>query len=256
MTGPTATSRALLGKISTLTTSTCSTLRVWAAVSRALRSPSRIDRELFAPAQPPYFLAGGPGFHSEEELAYELGYRHQRGALALSVATFYSRYHGLRSVERATPTSPLVIGNGQDGESYGAEVTAQYWLTSRWHVCAGCTGCLARLPRVVAPSVACTGRTHVASDRAAHPSGEAVASLGQAWGVGAAARRAAPGGRPRVGGADRAGLGIPIEGCLPLQLRAIRRLAGRHVFRRRHAGGHRRPRGGSVRERAGPDGAR
>ena len=112
---------------------------LWVAVSRALRSPSRIDRELFAPAQPPYFLAGGPGFHSEEELAYELGYRHQRGALALSVATFYSRYHGLRSVERATRTSPLVIGNGQDGESYGAEVTAQYWLTSRWHVHAGYT---------------------------------------------------------------------------------------------------------------------
>src|SRR3989440_5806589 len=111
----------------------------WAAVSRALRSPSRIDRELFAPAQPPYFLAGGPGFHSEEELAYELGYRHQEGSLALSVATFYSRYHGLRSLERATPTSPLVIANGQDGESYGAEVTAQYWLTSRWHVHAGYT---------------------------------------------------------------------------------------------------------------------
>ncbi|TMB86911.1 MAG: hypothetical protein E6J45_13170 [Chloroflexi bacterium] len=33
---------------------------LWAAVSRALRTPSRIDRELFAPAQPPYFLAGGP----------------------------------------------------------------------------------------------------------------------------------------------------------------------------------------------------
>src|SRR2546421_4349173 len=111
----------------------------WAAVSRALRSPSRIDRELFAPAQPPYFLAGGPGFHSEEELAYELGYRHQEGSLALSVATFYSRYHGLRSVERATPTSPLVIANGQDGESYGAEVTAEYWLTRRWHVHAGYT---------------------------------------------------------------------------------------------------------------------
>src|SRR5256712_2509326 len=112
---------------------------LWAAVSRALRTPSRIDRELFAPAKAPYFLAGGPGFRSEEEMAYELGYRHQQGALALSVATFYSRYHGLRSVERATPTSPLVIGNGQDGESYGAEVTAQYWLTRRWHVHAGYT---------------------------------------------------------------------------------------------------------------------
>src|SRR6266550_3811258 len=43
---------------------------LWAAISRAVRTPSRIDRELFAPAQPPFFLAGGPNFHSEKLLAY------------------------------------------------------------------------------------------------------------------------------------------------------------------------------------------
>src|SRR6266853_1016861 len=114
---------------------------LWAAVSRALRTPSRIDRDLFAPAKPPYFLTGGPDFHSEEELAYELGYRYQRGSVALSAATFYSRYHGLRSIEQVNPPNPvpLVIGNGQDGESYGGEVTAEYWLTSRWRVHAGYT---------------------------------------------------------------------------------------------------------------------
>ena len=114
---------------------------LWAAVSRALRTPSRIDRELFAPGQPPYFLAGGPDFHSEEELAYELGYRHQQGALALSVATFYSRYHGLRSLEQVNPPAafPVVIGNGQDGESYGAELTGEYRVTDRWRLRAGYT---------------------------------------------------------------------------------------------------------------------
>ena len=114
---------------------------LWAAVSRAVRAPSRIDRELFAPAKPPFFLTGGPDFHSEEELAYELGYRHHQGSLALSVATFYSRYHGLRSLEQVNPPTPvpLVIGNGQDGESYGAELTAEYWLTNRWRVHAGYT---------------------------------------------------------------------------------------------------------------------
>jgi len=114
---------------------------LWAAVSRALRTPSRIDRELFARVSPTSFLAGGPGFHSEEELAYELGYRHQRGSLALSVATFYSRYHGLRSVEQLNPPAAdtLVIGNGQDGESYGAEITADYWITKGWRVSAGHT---------------------------------------------------------------------------------------------------------------------
>ena len=114
---------------------------LWAAVSRAVRAPSRIDRELFARIAPTSVLAGGPGFHSEDELAYELGYRYHQGSLALGVATFYSRYHGLRSVEQLNPpaTDTLVIGNGQDGESYGAEVTAEYWLTSRWHVRAGYT---------------------------------------------------------------------------------------------------------------------
>src|SRR6266705_5178846 len=114
---------------------------LWAAVSRALRTPSRIDREFFAPGQPPYLLAGGPGFHSEEELAYELGYRHQRGALALSLAAFYNRYYGLRSVEQVNPPAafPIVIGNGQDGESFGAEGTVEYWLTSRWRLRAGYT---------------------------------------------------------------------------------------------------------------------
>ena len=114
---------------------------LWAAVSRAVRAPSRIDREFFAPAKPPFFLAGGPDFHSEEELAYELGYRHHQESLALSVATFYSRYHGLRSLEQVNPPTPvpLVIGNGQDGESYGAELTADYRVTDRWRLRAGYT---------------------------------------------------------------------------------------------------------------------
>src|SRR5256712_749230 len=114
---------------------------LWAAVSRALRTPARIDRELFVHIPPATFLAGGPGFHSEEELAYELGYRHQQGSLALSVATFYSRYHGLRSVEQVHPPAAdtLVIANGQDGESYGAELAADYQVTGRWRLRAGYT---------------------------------------------------------------------------------------------------------------------
>src|SRR5437870_2609604 len=114
---------------------------LWAAVSRALRTPSRIDRELFARVSPTSFLAGGPGFRSEKELAYELGYRHQQGFLALSVATFYNRYHGLRSVEQLNPPAAdtLVIDNGQDGESYGAELTADYHVTDRWRLRAGYT---------------------------------------------------------------------------------------------------------------------
>src|SRR2546428_11515283 len=112
---------------------------LWAAISRAVRTPSRIDRELFVPATSPFFLAGGPNFHSENELAYELGYRHQQGALVLSFATFYSRYHGLRSLELVPGPDSLVIGNGQDGESYGGEATASYRITDNWQVRAGYT---------------------------------------------------------------------------------------------------------------------
>jgi iron complex outermembrane receptor protein len=121
------------------TVSQASTL--WAAVSRALRTPSRIDREFFVPGQPPYFIAGGPNFHSEEELAYELGYRLQRGAFTLALATFYNRYHGLRSIEKANPpaATPLVLANGQEGESYGGELAADYRVTERWRLRAGYT---------------------------------------------------------------------------------------------------------------------
>jgi iron complex outermembrane recepter protein len=114
---------------------------LWGAVSRALRTPSRIDRELFAPGQPPYFLAGGPDFRSERELAYELGYRLQHRAVTMSLATFYNQYEGLRSLEQSNPPAafPLVIANGLDGESYGAEFTAQYRVADAWRVRLGYT---------------------------------------------------------------------------------------------------------------------
>ena len=111
---------------------------LWAAVSRAVRMPSRLDRDLIIP--PNY--AGGPDFVSEELLAYELGYRiqpHER--LALSLATFYHDYDEIRSVEQANPPmpTPLVIGNEQEGESYGAELTAHYQVMDTWRLRAGYT---------------------------------------------------------------------------------------------------------------------
>jgi iron complex outermembrane receptor protein len=114
---------------------------LWAAVSRALRAPSRIDHEFFAPGQPPYVLAGGPDFRSEELVAYELGYRLQHRALMMSLATFYNRYDRLRSVEQTNPPAafPVVIGNGVEGESYGAELTAEYQIADAWRVRAGYT---------------------------------------------------------------------------------------------------------------------
>jgi iron complex outermembrane receptor protein len=116
---------------------------LWGSVSRAVRTPSRIDRDFFAPGSPPFLLAGGPGFVSENVVAYELGYRsrpHDR--LLLAAATFYNDYDNLRSTEQVNPPAalPIVIANGQAGTSYGAEVTAEYRGSDWWRLRSGYTG--------------------------------------------------------------------------------------------------------------------
>jgi iron complex outermembrane receptor protein len=59
----------------------------------------------------------------------------------MSLATFYNRYDGLRSIEQTNPPAalPVVIGNGAEGESYGAELTAEYKVADAWRVRAGYT---------------------------------------------------------------------------------------------------------------------
>lgn len=111
---------------------------LWAAISRAVRTPARIDRDLVIPP----VTAGSPNFASEELVAYELGYRarpHER--LSLSIATYYHDYDKIRSIELTNPPAPipLVFANGQQGESYGAELTADYQRTDWWRVRAGYT---------------------------------------------------------------------------------------------------------------------
>jgi iron complex outermembrane recepter protein len=115
---------------------------LWAAISRAVRTPARVDRELFLPGSPPFFRVGNPDYDSEELLAYEIGYRMQpHASLSVSLATFYNEYERLRSVERVNPPAffPTTTGNGQKGESYGAELTADYRPSSWWRVRLGYT---------------------------------------------------------------------------------------------------------------------
>ena len=116
---------------------------LWGAVSRAVRTPSRIDREFFAPGKAPFLLIGGPNFVSETLVAYEVGYRSQpHERLSLTVATFYNNYDHIRSVEQVNPPAPLpiVLANGQAGTSYGAELTADYRVTDWWRLQSGYTG--------------------------------------------------------------------------------------------------------------------
>ena len=106
---------------------------VWGAISRAVRSPSRIDQEFFLPG----VVAGGSNFVSEELLAYELGYRVQPfQKLSFSLAAFYNDYKNIRSL-RTNP--PPVIANDLKGYSYGTELSGAYQLTQWWRLRAGYT---------------------------------------------------------------------------------------------------------------------
>ncbi len=110
----------------------------WAAVSRAVRTPSRLDRDRFFPRQ----IAGSPNFDSEVLVAWEMGARLQpHDRISLTLAPFFHDYEGIRSVEFAGPgaTLPLELGNGQMAESYGVELTAHYEVNESWRLHAGLT---------------------------------------------------------------------------------------------------------------------
>src|SRR5882762_1125498 len=112
---------------------------VWSALSRAVRAPARLDRELFVPAQPPFFpgLAGGPDFRSEISKVLELGYRAQPSRLAsYSVTLFHSVDDHLRSLEPG-PAGALVIGNEMEGKSTGIEAWGSLQAAERWRLSAG-----------------------------------------------------------------------------------------------------------------------
>jgi iron complex outermembrane receptor protein len=117
---------------------------IWAAVSRAVRAPSRIDVDYFLPTYPvpstSPSVAGGPNFVSEKLIAYELGYRIQPSStLSFSVAGFYNRYNDLYSVEALPGTLTYQIQNGAEGTSHGIEFSGNYFLLRSWRFRGGYT---------------------------------------------------------------------------------------------------------------------
>lgn len=115
---------------------------VWAAVSRAVRNPARIDREFnlyLAPGIP--FIAGGD-FRSEELIAYELGWRTQLPSnTSMAVSAFYNRYDRIRSVQPGPAPFgiPVTFANGVEGESHGVELSATQQVTEKWKLRFGYT---------------------------------------------------------------------------------------------------------------------
>jgi iron complex outermembrane receptor protein len=108
---------------------------LWAAISRAVRTPSRIDRDL----DEPHFLALAPDFESEKLIAYELGYRAQpTSRISLSVSLYWNQYSDLRTVD-FTPngTTPYQLGNEEAGNTYGVEAWGDWRVLPWWKLSAG-----------------------------------------------------------------------------------------------------------------------
>ena len=107
----------------------------WAALSRAVRTPNRIERELEATG----ILVQSPDYSSETLTALEAGWRAQpMERLSYSLSAFYNVYDDLRTAG-ITPVTvlPLKIENGARGTTYGLEGWTRYEMAPGWRISAG-----------------------------------------------------------------------------------------------------------------------
>jgi iron complex outermembrane receptor protein len=123
---------------------------LWAAISRAARIPTRLERDIFVNATDPtastvYRLLGNRDFEAEELTASELGYRWRAtDSLHLDVALFDNYYNGLSSLEIGTvfvdtdgrTIIPVVNRNLTDGRARGVETLVTYAATENWRLSA------------------------------------------------------------------------------------------------------------------------
>ncbi|MGE3539368.1 MAG: TonB-dependent receptor plug domain-containing protein [Candidatus Tectimicrobiota bacterium] len=125
---------------------------LWGAISRAVRTPSRVEHDLsltglLEPRTPTFGRAlGSHAFVPEKLLAYELGYRLQPlASLFLDLTAFYNRYRDLLSLEPGTPfleatpppahvLVPFFLRNGLHGEGYGVELAVEWQAMDWWRL--------------------------------------------------------------------------------------------------------------------------
>lgn len=114
------------------------TMLLWAAVSRAVRAPSRLDRD-FVQVRGPVVIIGPGNFQAETVVAYELGYRGRPSPrTSVSISAFYNVYDDLRTLESGPGGAfPITFGNRMEGETYGVEAWAAYQVSDWWRLSAG-----------------------------------------------------------------------------------------------------------------------
>ncbi|HUR93287.1 MAG TPA: TonB-dependent receptor [Gemmatimonadales bacterium] len=125
---------------------------LWASVSRAVRSPSRLDEDIrevagTIPTTPPITVvaAGVDRFEPERLTAYELGYRGEAAhEVGLAGSLFFHSYRRVRTlvpgaVDPATNELRYSVRNGALGESYGGTLSATWRVRPSWRLRASYT---------------------------------------------------------------------------------------------------------------------
>lgn len=128
---------------------------LWAAVSRAVRTPSRAEHTVrleTAPIPDPVrgipalvSLRGTPGFLPETLRAHEAGYRTQFGRASFDAAVFRNHYDHLRTFEPGVPSvtatasgplivAPVMFDNGMTGRTSGGELSTSWSVLDPWRI--------------------------------------------------------------------------------------------------------------------------
>ena len=120
----------------------------WAAVSRAVHTPSRTDADsrvvatVIRPGATTFVmrLQGNPAIQSEQVTSYEAGYRSQlTEQVQTDVAAFYSEHRNLMTIERkanfaegAYTVMPLVFNNRASATTRGLEWSGSWRPADKW----------------------------------------------------------------------------------------------------------------------------
>jgi iron complex outermembrane receptor protein len=130
---------------------------LWFAVSRAVRTPDRFDRNVradygfqsYAGIPIHELLVGSTAFRSETERSFEAGYRMQSGQRwSMDASLFWSRYGDLRVLGTGMPVPvvanglfyldvPATVANGGTGRSFGGEIWSTVQVRPGWRLTPG-----------------------------------------------------------------------------------------------------------------------
>jgi iron complex outermembrane receptor protein len=113
---------------------------LWAEVSRAVRAPSRLDRDFYLqpPGIPFFIINGGPDFESEVSDVGELGYRGRANdVFSYSLTAFYYDHEKQRSGEPDPSGLGSTVSNTIQGYTKGVEGWAHFQATQRLRLSGG-----------------------------------------------------------------------------------------------------------------------